>query len=173
MAIKELEINGQVIPLVQNISELMNDANYATKQEVEETVDALTASDISYDGSELNENITDVKTALTFSLTKERTVTNLEGEIQLTTKITNVIIDNDNYVSDTYLNFSYHSQNECTIVIYNKSEKPIILPFNFSDIGNYKVVLVNGITSVTLLNGSSCEINMLFTNNECRMLILV
>ena len=34
MAIKEIEINGQVIPLVQKISELENDANFATQQKV-------------------------------------------------------------------------------------------------------------------------------------------
>lgn len=132
----------------------------------------LSASDISYDGSSLNENITDVDYALTFSLTKSRTVTNLEGGINLTTKITNVVINNDNYDSDTYLSFSYSGQNECTIVVYNSSEQTITLPTNFK-IGDYETVLVNNVSSVSLLKGASCEINIIFTNGQCRILTIV
>ena len=39
MAITELEINGQVIPLVQKVSELENDADYQTQTQVEELVE--------------------------------------------------------------------------------------------------------------------------------------
>ena len=38
MAIKEIEINGQVIPLVSKVSELENDANYQTQAQVEELI---------------------------------------------------------------------------------------------------------------------------------------
>jgi hypothetical protein len=65
---------------------------------IKDIKDKLSASDISYDGKDLNENITDVKYALNFALTKSRTVTNLT-DIALTTKITNVVINNDNYDS--------------------------------------------------------------------------
>lgn len=41
MAIKEIEINGQVIPLVQKVSELENDAKYQTLLQVNQTQTTL------------------------------------------------------------------------------------------------------------------------------------
>ena len=40
MAVTELEINGQVIPLVSQVSELENDANYQTQAQVEELINS-------------------------------------------------------------------------------------------------------------------------------------
>lgn len=141
----------------------------ADKQEfIEEIKDKLSASDISYDGSDLNEDITNVDVALTYSLTKEQTISNPDTTISLSTKITNIILNN---ADNTNLSFSYKGQNECTIVIYNKTGNSIVLPTNYK-IGNYTTVLVNKISSVTLLDQSSCEVHILFTNGECRILIL-
>lgn len=169
MAVTELEINGLNIQLVKKVSELENDVNYQTESQIKNILSKLDASNISYDGSSLNENITDVDTALTFSLTKARTIYDTNNIIPLTTKITNIILDDN---SDGILSFSYSGQNECTIVIYNKTGNSITLPTSFI-ITNYKTVLVNKITSVILLNDASCEINIMFTNGECRILTIV
>lgn len=168
MAVTELEINGIDIQLISKVSELENDATYQSKTQVEDIVnnaiDQITAEDISTnDGNNVQEELDFVKT-------KEQTISDPNNTISLSTKITNIILNNGN---NTNISFSYSGQNECTIVIYNQTGNSITLPTNFSNIGNYEVISVNGISSVTLLNGSSCEINMLFTNNECRMLILI
>jgi hypothetical protein len=169
MAITELEINGQNIQLVKKVSELENDVNYQTESQIKNILSKLNASNIPYDGSSLNENITDVDTALTFSLTKARTISDTNNIIPLTTKITNIILNNSD---NTNISFSYSGQNECTIVIYNKTGNSITLPTNYK-IGNYTTVLVNKISSATLLNDASCEINIMFTNGECRILTIV
>lgn len=47
MAVTELDINGQNIQLVKKVSELENDANYQTKEEVQELINQA-IGDIEY-----------------------------------------------------------------------------------------------------------------------------
>ena len=107
-----------------------------------------------------------------FVSTKEQTISDPDNTISLSTKITNIILNNADNTNIINLSFSHGGQNECTIVIYNKTGNSITLPTSFI-IGNYTTVLVNKISSVTLLDKSSCEINVMFTNGECRILTIV
>ena len=85
MAITEIEINGQVIPLVSKVGELDNDKEYQSKTQVEEIVNSsisqITAEDISTnDGS-------NVQDELDFLSTKEQTISDPDNTISLSTKI--------------------------------------------------------------------------------------
>jgi hypothetical protein len=102
-------------------------------------------------------------------LNEIQTISNPNTTIVLSTNITNIIFtDSDN----TNISFSYSGQNECTIVIYNKTGNSITLPTDYK-FKNYETVTVNKILSVTLLDDTSCEINIMFTNGECRILTIV
>lgn len=111
------------------------------------------------------EFVKDIKSGLN----EIQTISNPNTTIDLSTKIINITLTDSN---NTDISFSYIDQNECTIVIYNKTGNYITLPTNYK-IEDYTTVLVNKISSVTLLDKASCEINIMFTNGECRILTIV